>query len=168
MTNRNPRIDEISNPQFIRLLLMGLAFQCLCSVVIGLSWDTLSATLQTLVPVALGAGLVGYLAVLLRLLFCRVRIDENGVHANGLTSGYRTLRWTDIRTAAIFRLMQDGKPGNAVILLTTRPPEESLTREALTTSKVLAPHEHLRIPLGYDRRKAIEHYLHMTLPEYRL
>lgn len=168
MTNQNPHINEISNPRFIRLLLMGLALLALTCIPIALRWDTLDATLQTLAPIILGTGLVTYLAVLLRLLFCRVRIDENGASSNSLSAGYHTLRWADVRTAAIFRLMHDGKPGSAMILLTTRPPEESLTRKALTTGKILAAHEQLRIPLSYDRRKAVEHYLHMTLPEYHL
>lgn len=102
MTNQNPRIDEISNPRFIRLLLMGLALLALTCIPIALRWDTLDATLQTLTPIILGTCLVTYLAVLLCLLFCRVRIDENGVSSNGLSTGYHTLRWADVRNCRHF------------------------------------------------------------------
>ena len=164
--DRNPRIDERLNPQFIRLCLLGLAFQALLGALFAFTWDTQSPLMQKLTIGVLAVGISSLLAVLIRLLFCRVRIDENGVSANGLLSGFNTLRWEEIRTAAVYRLNLDGSPTNAVILLTTLPAEEALTRQALTGGKVLSPHDSLRIPLGYDRLRAIEHYLHMTLPTY--
>ena len=46
--------------------------------------------------------------------------------------------------------------------------EVVLTYRALTTRKVLAPDETVRIPLNPRRRAAVEYYLHMSLPEYTL
>lgn len=169
MSEQNtPRIDEMYNRKFMLLMLVMLILLAVCAVAIGNVWHNLDATLHTVVLIAFAMSGVTSLVLLLRLAFCRVRINESGADVDNPFSGNTTLAWGDIRTAAIVRITMGGKKADPVILLSTREPEIVLTHRALTTSKVITKDEHVRIPLTPARRKAVEHYLGMTLPEYTL
>ena len=167
MTKHQPRINELAH---VKLLLMTCAF--LAGMLLGIPflsrrWEPLDSPLLDAFLIFFKFSCITYLAIILRLLFCRVRIDETGADVDHLL-GSNALNWGDIRTAALVRLVISGQKSDAFIILSTREPQEVLTHQALTTRKVLSPSEVIRIPLSYDRRRAVEHYLHMTLPEFTL
>lgn len=168
MSEPSPRIDELYNRKFMLLMLFMLPLLALCAVVVGYMWRHLDAAMHTVALIVFTMSGVTTIALLLRLLFCRIHIDENGANVDNPFSGNTMLAWNDVRTAAIVHLNLGGQKADPLILLATREPEVVLTRRALTTSKVLTKHEHVRIPMTPARRAAVEHYLGMALPEVRL
>ena len=169
MSEHNPpRIDELYNRKFMLLMAAMLVMLAGCAVIISNVWHNLDSTTHTVALIAFAMSGVTTLGMLVRLAFCRVRIDEGGTEADNPLSGGNHLAWSDIRTAAIVRITVGNQTADPLILLSSREPEVALTHRALTTGKVLTKDEQLRIPLTPARRKAIEHYLGMTLPEYTI
>lgn len=167
MSNTPPRLNELAYVKLLHLLLFSMGFLILCAVLISPMWHNLSDTVHTLFIILFSLSFVTSLAGIVRLLFCRVRIDENGADADDLF-GNNAMAWDEIRTAAIVRLNINGQKADPFIVLSNREAEVVLTYRALTTRKVLAPDETVRIPLNPRRRAAVEYYLHMSLPEYTL
>lgn len=169
MSEQNPpRIDELCNRKLLLLIIVSLVFVAACGIAIGYVWHNLDATTHTVILIAFAMSAVTSLVLLVRLALCRLRIDESGVDVDNLLFSSTQLAWSDIRTAAIVHLSFGNQKADPLILLATLAPEAVISRRALTTSRGLAKDEHVRIPLTPARRAAVEHYLHMTLPEYHL
>lgn len=167
MSNTPPRINELAHGRLLMLLLVSVCFPVICIAFLSTMWSSLDEKTHLVVIVVCALSGVMSLALITRLLFCRVHINETGVDADDLF-GSSALSWGDIRTAAIVRLNINGQKSSPSIVLSTREPQEVLTYRALTTRKVLSPEEVIRIPMSPRRRAAVEFYLHMTLPEFTL
>lgn len=167
MNNAQYRVNELAHVKLLLLLLFSVGLLAVCTIPISVMWHSLDDTVHTLFIVLFSISVITSLAGIVRLLFCRVRLDENGADADDLF-GNTVLNWSDIRTAAIVRLVVGSQKSDGFIVLSTREPQEVLTHRALTTRKVLSRDEVVRIPLNARRRAAVEHYLRMTLPEYTL
>nr|MBR4281210.1 PH domain-containing protein [Clostridia bacterium] len=166
--NASPRLNQLYYPKFLAMMLLVLATTAAASVYFSLNWGEMEPSGQTLLMVVYGGGGLLSLVLTIRLLICRVRIDENGVDVDNPFSGNTMLNWGDIRTAAIVRIRVSGRTSDPMIILATREPEIVLTKHGVSSGKVIGKHEHVRIPLNPARRATIEHYLHMTLPEYTI
>lgn len=97
-------------------------------------------------------------------LWLRVSVDETGVSVHQLLGGSTFLGWKDIRTAAAVHL-STGFGEQSFIILSSKEPEQVLTRPALLWHKGLRLQEHVRIPYSTVRRAAVEHHLRMRLPD---
>jgi hypothetical protein len=104
-------------------------------------------------------------ALTVRLLLCKVRVDENGVSVDYPLTGTTAFDWPTIRTAAVVRVGVGYGNGQKLIILSSKDPEQVLTRKALLMGKGLSAREHVRITHSRARQAAVEHYLRMTLPE---
>lgn len=168
-TNVNPRIDELYSKKFIGLLCIGLAILASCGVVVlVLGATSFGESTLYIFKIFLAISAAVYLVVLIRCLTCRICIDETGVEVNSPLGGHARFRWEEIRTAAVVRITIGTQLTDPLILLSVREPEETLTNRALTSRHGLKKHEHIRIIDSRKRRACVEHYLRMTLPEYRL
>ena len=98
----------------------------------------------------------------------RCIMDEDGAQL-----GKNRIRWADVRTAAIIRrgllpaLMTRHPDRHQFILLSIRTPEAAINKHRFWLERPV-PGVELRIPVTPSRREAVEHYLRMTLPEYKL
>lgn len=165
---KSPVVHELMDVKFMFMLLAAFVF-----IVAGgayllfFSPRTADAdylpVLRTAYPICAAMLFVA----ILRVLFCRVHIDETGVTADRLPFGRSSLRWEEIATAAIVHL-HIGTNSEPIIVLATLPPEQVLTRKALLGMPGLRPDEHVRLMYSKSRVAAAQHYLHMTLPEYHL
>ena len=164
----SPRLNELYQPKFLFLMLIMVATTVVGMVYFGLNWGLMESGAQILLMVVYGIGGLLSLVLTIRLMVCRVRIDEHGVDVDNPFSGNTLLSWESIRTAAIVRIQVSGRTADPLIILATREPEVVLTKHGLSSSKVIGKHEHVRIPCNHARREAIEHYLHMTLPEFTI
>lgn len=165
---KNPVIHELMDLKFLFLLLGAFVFIVAGgSYLLFLSPQMANATYLPVLRIAFPICAAMLLVVILRLLFCRVHIDETGVTADRLPLGQSSLRWEEIATAAIVHLSV-GTNSEPIIVLATLPPEQVLTRKALLGLHGPGVHEHVRIPFSKARAAAVQHYLHMTLPEYHL
>ena len=78
-----------------------------------------------------------------------------------------------MRTAAVIRrgllpaLMTRHPDRHQFILLSIRTPEAAIDKHHFWLESPV-PGVELRIPVTPSRREAVEHYLRMTLPEYKL
>lgn len=168
MSQTNPRIDERYNKKFLLLLLVLAAMLAVCAAAIVPAWDHFGQDMRTVVLVIFALSGTTTLALIVRLLLCRLRIDENGADVDNPFSGNTVLAWGDVRTAAIVRLRVSGTTADPIIILSTREPADVLTARALLHGKGLTRHEHVRIPCTPARLAAVEHYLHKSLPEYTI
>lgn len=166
--NKNPVIHELMDVKFLFLLLGAFVFIVAGgSYLLFLSPQMANAAYLPVLRIAFPICAAMLLVVILRLLFCRVHIDETGVTADRLPLGQSSLRWEEIATAAIVHI-HVGTNSEAIIVLATLPPEQVLTRKALLGTPGLSPDEHVRLTHSKSRAAAVQHYLHMTLPEYRI
>lgn len=161
---RKPQINELTDKSFILLVAGMLAFFIISGVIIFPSVSTLKETCMTVALFLLPYSL----ALLLRLLFMRLRIDESGVEMDNLLSRSTCLRWEEIRTAAVVHLNIAGEKSRPLIILSPLAPQEVLTRKAQLGPGSLKAAECLRIPHTGAREAAVQHYLGMYLAEYHL
>lgn len=165
---KKPVIHEILDLKLLFLLLGAFVF-----IVAGgayllfLSPRMANMTYLPLLRIAFPICAAMLLAALIRLLCCRVHIDESGVTTGRLPFGQTSLRWEEITTAAIVHL-RVGKDSEPIIVLATLPPEQVISRKALLGLHGPSADEHVRIPHTKARAAAVQHYLHMYLPEYHL
>ena len=113
------------------------------------------------------AFLVG-VAWLTYWLYCRrmrVKMDATRAWIHIPLTKERSLRWADIRTAAIVTLKNMNYP--AMIVLSVHTPEETLTRKRMMWKNPIHGEE-LRFQLTDSRRAVVEQQLGMTLPEITL
>ncbi|MBR3764912.1 MAG: hypothetical protein IKK57_10245 [Clostridia bacterium] len=167
MNNAQYRINELANVRFLLLSFAFLAGMLLGIPLLTYMWAPHESPLLEAFLIFFKLSCLTYLAIGVRLLFCRVHIDETGADVDQLF-GNTAMSWGDVRTAAIVRLVVGNQKSDGFIVLSSREPQEVLTHRALTTRKVLSRDEVVRIPLNARRRAAVEHYLHMTLLEYTL
>ena len=166
MTEQKPRLEESYGKSFTKTMALCLGWMILCTgLILRLGTDTFSASVLRGATIICAAGLSVAALLLVRGLFCRVRIDETGVEVDNPLLGRSDFRWAELRTAAVV-VFTWGKQSERVILLATRPPEEVLTPAALRGRA--DKQEQVRIPYTDKRRQIVEHYLHMKLPEIRL
>lgn len=165
----NPRIDERYDLKFTLLMLFCLLLVIGCGVIIGLLGPkAFSAEMLLILKILLIVSLVTTLVLLLRSLVCRICIDESGASVDNPFTGHSSLPWNTIRSAAIVYLAVGTQTSAPIILLSTRTPEETLTRRALMSPRLLPRTEHVRIPFTPARRTCVEHYLNMKLAEFHL
>ena len=163
---KDPVIHELMDVKFLFLLLGTFVFIVAGgSYLLFLSPRMANATYLPVLRIAFPVCAAMLLIVILRLLFCRVHVDGTGVTADRLPFGQSSLRWEEITTAAIVHLHVGT---NSEAVLATLPPEQVLTRKALLGMHGLSPDEHIRLMHSKSRVAAVQHYLHMTLPEYHL
>ena len=165
---KNPTLHEQMDVKFLFLLLGAFAFIVACGAyLLFFSPRTASITYLPVLRIAFPICVSMLLLAIIRLLFCRVHIDETGVTTDRLPLGQTSLRWEEIATAAIVHL-RIGQNSEPIIVLATLPPEQVLTRKALLGMPGLSVSEHVRLTHSKARAAAVQHYLHMTLPEYHL
>ena len=165
---KHPVIHELFDRKFLLMLLGAFAIIALGGgYLLFLSPNMADATYLPALRIAFPACMAMLLLAILRVAFCRVHIDESGVTADRLPLGQTSLRWEEIRTAAIVHL-HVGQNSDPIIVLSTLPPEQVLSRKALLGLPGLSPEEHVRVFYSSSRAAAVQHYLHMTLPEYSL
>lgn len=163
---QNPVIHEQFDKKFTVMFLIAAAAMLACAVLLYVCGDSLyTGTLLTVFRVWAYAASVVCLVVLIRCLICKVHIDEIGVDVHNPLTGHMDYRWSEIRTAAVVKLHVGAGQPSPVIILSHLQPEDVLTRRALIQGKGLSRHDQVRIMYTQARREAVEHYLHMTLPE---
>ncbi len=169
MSEQNPRIDELNLRTLLRLLILMAVMYAVVAVAFFFVSSRIPEDSRTIAIILLAVGGGSVVLFIIRLLNCRLRIDENGVDVDNLLGAPTVLRWEEIRTAAIVHLRVGNARANPLILLATRPAAEVLTRNALLGGKTRhRPEELARFDLTPARRAAVEHYLHMSLAEYHL
>lgn len=166
---KNPVIHEISEKRLLLLLHGAFAFIAAGGAyLVFFSPRVQAATYIDALRIAYFICLVMLLLAILRIMRCRLHIDETGVSNDRLPFGQTSLRWEEIATGAIVHLNMSQGSSEPIIVLATRPPEEVLTRQALLGLHGLSVHEHVRFSCTKARTACVQHYLHMTLPEYHL
>lgn len=163
---KNPVINELFDKKFPMMFLLATVFTSACAIYLhGYGGSLYRGTLLTVLQVWADVASIACLVVLVRCLLCKVRIDENGVDVNNPLTGRMDYRWDEVRTAAVVKLHIGTAKPSPVIILSNLQPEEVLTRKALIHGKGLSRHDQVRIMYTKARRDAVEHYLHMTLPD---
>lgn len=107
------------------------------------------------------------LALLVSCSLAKVCLDADGADVRNPLLGRTILRWSEIGTAAVVRIAIGAKEQPPMIILSTRAPEEVLTRRALVT-KGLPRVEVIRMPWTASRQRFIEERLGMTLETFRV
>lgn len=163
---KNPVIHEQFGKRLTLTFLLATVFTVACAVCLYVYGDALyRGTLLTVLQVWADAASIACLVVLVRCLLCKVRIDETGVDVNNPLTGRMDYRWDEVRTAAVVKLHIGTAKPSPVIILSRLQPEDVLTRKALIHGKGLSRHDQVRIMYTKARREAVEHYLHMKLPD---
>lgn len=164
--HRKATLDETASPltrlRTLILLVGGML------VLIPLAIAETDAVLRALYLIWGGA-----LLLLMPLVLLLGRRRRCVMTSTGMTLDGQYLPWSVLRTAAVIRV------GNVppilcrfpderhFILLSVKPPEEAINPQRFRMETARHGRE-LRVPYTRRRAKAIEHYLHMTLPEYKL
>ena len=159
-------LEEAQYPWVKGMVLGGVAAVAVYSLMAMIGADDLNWERFGMVLVVVAATAVLLLLLLWFVNRARLVVDDQGVMMTHIVTASHTLDWKQIRTAAIVRLSND--PRYHWIVLSTNPqPAEVIVRKRLMWKNPVRGEE-VRIPYTDKRREAVEHYLHMTLPEIQL
>lgn len=160
------KLNETSSPLTAFSAVVGLSLMTAALICLAVQeTDGLLRVMYLLFAAVMALLLIAALVIIRRY---RCIMDDEGAQL-----GKNRIRWADVRTAAVIRR------GSLPLFLTRFPEERYFILLSIHVPQAAVDKHHfqletpqpgveLRIPVTASRRRAIEHYLGMTLPEYNL